>query len=137
MWRRRRTSRDRCLASTPLLSLGHQFAVKNAKGLVDYSISRSPLDFWPKTTAIEPSGAVPALARTGLITRDYAELWRWSVEDIDRFWQSIWSFFDVQADGSREPALGRGCTGTQRVRSKRNAALFGVSNASSFGRTRR
>lgn len=43
----------------------------------------------------------------GLVTRDYAELWRWSVEDIDRFWQSIWSFFDVQADGSREPALGR------------------------------
>lgn len=43
----------------------------------------------------------------GLVTRDYAELWRWSVEDLDRFWQSIWSFFDVQADGSREPALGR------------------------------
>jgi acetoacetyl-CoA synthetase len=43
----------------------------------------------------------------GVVTRDYAELWRWSVEDIDRFWQSIWSFFDVQADGSREPALGR------------------------------
>ncbi len=43
----------------------------------------------------------------GLVTSDYAELWRWSVEDIDRFWQSIWSFFDIQADGSREPALGR------------------------------
>ena len=43
----------------------------------------------------------------GVVTRDYAQLWRWSVEDIDRFWQSIWSFFDVQADGSREPALGR------------------------------
>ncbi len=43
----------------------------------------------------------------GVVTRDYAELWRWSVEDIERFWQSIWSFFDVQADGSREPALGR------------------------------
>lgn len=43
----------------------------------------------------------------GVVTGDYAQLWRWSVEDIDRFWQSIWSFFDVQADGSREPALGR------------------------------
>jgi acetoacetyl-CoA synthetase len=42
----------------------------------------------------------------GVVTRDYADLWRWSVEDIDRFWQSIWSFFDIQADGSREPALG-------------------------------
>ncbi|WP_454735632.1 acetoacetate--CoA ligase [Cupriavidus necator] len=43
----------------------------------------------------------------GFISRDYAELWRWSIEDVERFWQSIWSFFDVQADGSREPALGR------------------------------
>lgn len=43
----------------------------------------------------------------GVATQDYAALWRWSVEDIDRFWQSIWSFFDIQADGSREPALGQ------------------------------
>ena len=46
----------------------------------------------------------------GVVTSDYADLWRWSVEDIDRFWQSIWSFFDIQADGSREPALGRRTT---------------------------
>ena len=43
----------------------------------------------------------------GVATHDYAELWRWSVEHLDDFWQSIWSFFDVQADGEREPALGR------------------------------
>jgi acetoacetyl-CoA synthetase len=42
----------------------------------------------------------------GLVTRDYAQLWQWSVEDLDRFWQSVWSFFDVQADGSREPGVG-------------------------------
>ena len=41
----------------------------------------------------------------GVATQDYAELWRWSVENLDDFWQSIWSFFDVQADGEREPAL--------------------------------
>ncbi|WP_025917840.1 acetoacetate--CoA ligase [Herminiimonas sp. CN] len=43
----------------------------------------------------------------GIVTHDYAELWRWSVENLDDFWQSIWSFFDIQADGEREPALGR------------------------------
>ena len=43
----------------------------------------------------------------GVATRDYAELWRWSVDDLSRFWQSIWSYFDIQADGDREPALGR------------------------------
>ena len=42
-----------------------------------------------------------------MFTHDYAQLWRWSVEDLDRFWLSIWSFFDVQAVGCREPALGR------------------------------
>ena len=43
----------------------------------------------------------------GVTTRDYAELWHWSVDDLSRFWQSIWSYFDIQADGDREPALGR------------------------------
>ena len=62
----------------------------------------------PGTTAIEPLVQYQRwLAQEqGVVTGDYAELWRWSVEDIDRFWQSIWSFFDVQAD-SREPAWGR------------------------------
>jgi acetoacetyl-CoA synthetase len=43
----------------------------------------------------------------GVATRDYAELWRWSVDDLSQFWQSIWSYFDIQSDGDREPALGR------------------------------
>lgn len=48
------------------------------------------------------------LAETmGIVTQNYAELWRWSIQDLDAFWQSIWSFFDVQADGAREPALGQ------------------------------
>jgi acetoacetyl-CoA synthetase len=38
---------------------------------------------------------------------DYRELWQWSVDDLDGFWRAIWDFFDVQADGSPEPVLGR------------------------------
>ncbi len=27
------------------------------------------------------------------------------MNDIETFWQTIWDFFDVQADGSRQPVL--------------------------------
>lgn len=50
----------------------------------------------------------------GVVTHEYTDLWRWSVEHLDVFWQSIWSFFDIQADGEREPALGqRGMPGAE------------------------
>jgi acetoacetyl-CoA synthetase len=29
---------------------------------------------------------------------DYQDLWAWSVRDLDRFWESIWKFFNVAAD---------------------------------------
>ncbi|MCP2281103.1 acetoacetate--CoA ligase [Nocardia amikacinitolerans] len=36
---------------------------------------------------------------------DYQRLWDWSVADADRFWSTIWDFFDIHADGSPRPAL--------------------------------
>ena len=46
------------------------------------------------------------LAETrGLHFEDYAALWRWSVEELETFWQTIWDYFDVRAGGSREPVL--------------------------------
>ena len=33
----------------------------------------------------------------GLGFDDYGELWRWSVDDLEGFWGSIWEFFDVKA----------------------------------------
>jgi acetoacetyl-CoA synthetase len=36
---------------------------------------------------------------------DYHDLWRWSVEEIDEFWRSIWEFFDVRSHGEWERAL--------------------------------
>ena len=41
----------------------------------------------------------------GLRFDSYAALWQWSVDDIERFWQTIWDFFDIQAEGSRDPVL--------------------------------
>jgi acetoacetyl-CoA synthetase len=45
-------------------------------------------------------------AERGLRFDAYDELWRWSVEDLEGFWSSTWDFFDVQADGAAERALG-------------------------------
>ena len=36
---------------------------------------------------------------------DYHELWRWSVEDLEGFWGSLWDWFEV--GGSYERVLGR------------------------------
>ncbi len=33
------------------------------------------------------------------------QLWSWSVEDLEAFWDSIWDFFGVQADGERGAVL--------------------------------
>jgi acetoacetyl-CoA synthetase len=53
-------------------------------------------------------------AERGLRLTSYEELWRWSVEDLDAFWSSIWDFFDVQADGGYEHVLGgRGMPGAE------------------------
>ena len=41
----------------------------------------------------------------GLALDGYDELWRWSVEDLEGFWGSIWDFFGVQADGERGTVL--------------------------------
>src|SRR5690242_14165185 len=32
-----------------------------------------------------------------LTLRDYDDLWRWSVDDLAAFWQSVWDYFDVIA----------------------------------------
>jgi len=45
-------------------------------------------------------------AERGLDHEGYDELWRWSVDDLEGFWSSIWEFFEVRADGEIERALG-------------------------------
>ncbi len=36
-------------------------------------------------------------AERGLSFNSYDALWRWSIGDLDAFWQSIWDFFDLQS----------------------------------------
>src|SRR6185437_3540124 len=35
----------------------------------------------------------------------YDDLWRWSVEDLDGFWGSIWDFFEIRAHTPYETVL--------------------------------
>lgn len=44
-------------------------------------------------------------AQRGLRFASYQDLWQWSVDDLEGFWQSIWDFFAVQAEGSNTPVL--------------------------------
>ncbi|MFZ2050013.1 MAG: acetoacetate--CoA ligase [Solirubrobacteraceae bacterium] len=37
---------------------------------------------------------------------DYDALWRWSVDELDAFWASIWDYFDVRASQPYERVLG-------------------------------
>ena len=46
------------------------------------------------------------VAERGLQLDTYDELWRWSVDDLEAFWASIWHFFAVDADAPYERVLG-------------------------------
>jgi acetoacetyl-CoA synthetase len=47
-----------------------------------------------------------AQERSGRSFDSYEALWRWSVDELDAFWASIWDFFDVQASAPYERVLG-------------------------------
>jgi acetoacetyl-CoA synthetase len=42
----------------------------------------------------------------GLKLAGYDELWSWSVEDLEGFWQAIWDYFKVQSAAPYERVLG-------------------------------
>ena len=46
-------------------------------------------------------------AERGLRFEGYHALWRWSVEDLDGFWQAVWDYSGVEASAPPESVLGR------------------------------
>lgn len=64
----------------------------------------------PRPDQVEPTRLAAYMrwlaAERDLTFESYDALWRWSVDDLEAFWRSIWDFFDVRADGSCEPVLG-------------------------------
>ncbi|ART46780.1 acetoacetate--CoA ligase [Acidovorax carolinensis] len=43
----------------------------------------------------------------GLQFADYDALWRWSVTDLDAFWQSMWDYFDLQSPTPHSAVLAK------------------------------
>jgi acetoacetyl-CoA synthetase len=66
------------------------------------SVNRTPDAGVPDGTAL--GDYVRWLADRGHSFAGYEELWRWSIEDLEAFWTSIWEYFQVH--GSRGRALG-------------------------------
>jgi acetoacetyl-CoA synthetase len=46
-------------------------------------------------------------AERGLRFAGYHELWRWSVTDLEAFWQAVWDYFGIRASAAPSRALGR------------------------------
>jgi acetoacetyl-CoA synthetase len=46
-------------------------------------------------------------AERGLAFDDYEALWEWSVTELERFWASIWDFFEVEASAPYSEVLPR------------------------------
>ncbi|HEY6451138.1 MAG TPA: acetoacetate--CoA ligase [Steroidobacteraceae bacterium] len=42
----------------------------------------------------------------GLRFDDYAALWRWSVQDLEAFWQALWDYFRIEASAAPTRVLG-------------------------------
>jgi len=47
------------------------------------------------------------LAQRGRHFESYADLWQWSVDDLDNFWGSIWQFFEIRASKPHQCVLAR------------------------------
>ena len=48
-----------------------------------------------------------ARERRGRDFGSYRELWKWSVDDLEGFWGSIWEFFGIRSHAPYERVLGR------------------------------
>ena len=63
----------------------------------------------PSAAAVEASNLTAYVdwlrAERGVDVTTYPDLWRWSVDDLEAFWNSIFDYFRVEYDGERGPAL--------------------------------
>ena len=62
----------------------------------------------PSAAAVEASNLtayIDHLRAEGVDVTTYPDLWRWSVADLEAFWNSIFDYFRVEYDGERGPAL--------------------------------
>ncbi|NJK80297.1 MAG: acetoacetate--CoA ligase [Chloroflexaceae bacterium] len=65
------------------------------------SVSEGTLLWQPSAAAQQQSRMMAYMhwlhAQQGLHFTDYAQLWEWSVTEVEAFWESIWHYFEVQS----------------------------------------
>ncbi|MCW2952472.1 MAG: acetoacetyl-CoA synthase [Conexibacter sp.] len=65
---------------------------------------REPVPLWQPSPERIERATMTRFAREHGLPEDYRELWRWSVEDVGRFWALVWEHFAVE--GGYERVLG-------------------------------
>jgi acetoacetyl-CoA synthetase len=73
-------------------------------------MEETPEILWEPTAAAVESSNLTAYtdwlrAERGVDVTTYPEVWQWSVDDLEAFWNSIFDYFQVAYDGERGPAL--------------------------------
>ena len=57
-----------------------------------------PVQLWSPSPERIERAAITRFAREHGLPEDYHELWCWSVEDVERFWRTIWTHYAVTED---------------------------------------
>src|SRR5688500_5180649 len=60
------------------------------------STSTAPL-WTPSEDSVERANVTAFLRWLGHEEWDYEALWRWSVEELDAFWEAVWRFYEVRS----------------------------------------
>jgi acetoacetyl-CoA synthetase len=73
-------------------------------------MEETPEILWrPTAAAVESSNLTAYIdwlrAERGVDVAAYPELWQWSVDDLEGFWNGVFDYFGVEYDGERGPAL--------------------------------
>ncbi|HEY4097059.1 MAG TPA: acetoacetate--CoA ligase [Baekduia sp.] len=74
--------------------------------------SAEPKVLWTPTDERIERAAITRFARwvagerRADVTGSYADLWQWSVDDVEGFWSAVWEFFEVRAETPYERVLG-------------------------------
>jgi acetoacetyl-CoA synthetase len=73
---------------------------------VDGAVSISTAPIWMPSEDSVAGANVTAFARWLGREPDYHALWRWSVDDLDGFWDAVWRYYSVRSTAPHERVLG-------------------------------
>ncbi len=95
----------------------HAAVERDHRGKVAMQGSAGEILWEPTKEWIEGSNVsryIEWLGSEGLHFRKYDDLWRWSVGEVERFWETIWEYFEVKAlDGYSRVLSGRRMPGAR------------------------